>query len=602
MSTPALIDDMGVDNVAFLIENLGADASELQYLRELVQNAFESIQRSDRETGGRVLIDYKLVKGVRKLRITDNGAGMTPEEVRQNINHLSASGGTQSFDKNFGIGAKITAATRNPEGVQYESWKDGDGSVTTLGRIDGRYGRLGIVDLDTGEVDYHLPLPGADKPQMIDGDGVSVVLLGQSADDDTTEAPAGAELPSQWVSAYLERRYFTVPDGILLTIENLRLINDANRDAPRPSNDRVRGQRYYLDKHSDFYGSLVLPTVAARVWWWILTEDITKGGKNWNNRGHVSALYQDELYEVRTANAGRAALRDFGIYSGHGRIVIYVEPVNVLKANTARTSLILNGNVPIGYAEIGAAFADAMPNELAAFMAGQVKTDRGDHQKAIRKSLQELDALLRNIRYKQTEAGEVREYVPEEGVAGIEPPATDLGTSRSDGPGDASGRLDAEFLRRAREEQGRRRAADPANSDQLPTVVWTDDAQVVSTNRAAIYTPTQHVVTASTAFEFYRQVLAWAEAEGTSRAPAGMEEATVRAICEDEVQRWYSQALIETVVRLRPMAHVGLWGPSVFKTGLSEEGLTAAVVSQGSHMVRAIKTGLGISLGSSRDI
>ena len=32
MAAPVLIDDMGVDNVAFLIENLGADASELQYL------------------------------------------------------------------------------------------------------------------------------------------------------------------------------------------------------------------------------------------------------------------------------------------------------------------------------------------------------------------------------------------------------------------------------------------------------------------------------------------------------------------------------------------------------------------------------------------
>ena len=29
MTAPVLIDDMGVDNVAFLIENLGADASEL---------------------------------------------------------------------------------------------------------------------------------------------------------------------------------------------------------------------------------------------------------------------------------------------------------------------------------------------------------------------------------------------------------------------------------------------------------------------------------------------------------------------------------------------------------------------------------------------
>ena len=45
MSNVALIDDMGVHDVGFLIENLGADAAPLQYIRELVQNELESIAR-----------------------------------------------------------------------------------------------------------------------------------------------------------------------------------------------------------------------------------------------------------------------------------------------------------------------------------------------------------------------------------------------------------------------------------------------------------------------------------------------------------------------------------------------------------------------------
>ncbi len=600
MSTPALIDDMGVDNVAFLIENLGADAAELQYLRELVQNSFESIQRSGREPGGRVKIDFKEVNGVRKLRITDNGSGMTPEEVRQNINRLSASGGTQSFEKNFGIGAKITAATRNPAGVQYESWKDGEGSLTILGKAEGRYGRRGFVDPETGAVDYYILLSVDDKPEMIDRDGVSVVLLGQSPDDDTTAAPPGADLPSQWVSAYLERRYFSIPEGILLTVEDLRMINDAKR-GERPSNDTIHGQRHNLDNNSDFSGCVVLSGVAARVWWWILKEETLKGGKNWNNRGHVAALYQNELYELRTKNVGRAALKDFGIYSGQSRIVIYAEPAGVMKANTARTALIMAGNVPVDYAEIGAAFADAMPAELAAFMAGQVKTDRGDHQKEIRKNLQELDAMLKETRYQKAETGKVREYVPEDGVSGDDPPAPGGGGYRPNGSGDASGLIDTEFLRRAREEKGRRLAADPTDKDQMPTVVWNDDPQAVQEGRAASYVPNVHVVTVSTAFRFYRDVLAWAETEGRQRAPAGMDETAVQAICEDEVKRWYAQALIEAIVSLRPMAHEGHWGLKVYDTGLSDEGLTAAVMSQRWHMMKAIRQGLGMSLGSPRD-
>ena len=121
MSPITLIDDMGVANVGFLIENLGKDAGELQYLRELVQNSIEAILRAKRGDQGRIEIDLEEIEGVRKLRITDNGDGMTADEVRENINRLSASAGVQAFDKNFGIGAKVTAAVRNPHGVMYKS-------------------------------------------------------------------------------------------------------------------------------------------------------------------------------------------------------------------------------------------------------------------------------------------------------------------------------------------------------------------------------------------------------------------------------------------------------------------------------------------------
>src|SRR5205085_1475704 len=103
------------------------------------------------------------------------------------------------------------AAVRNPHGVMYKCWKGGEGSITILGRQDGRYGRLGWRNPDDDTVDYSLPLPASDKHQIIDNHGVSVILLGKSQEDDTTIAPPGADLPSQWVAAYLERRYFEVP-------------------------------------------------------------------------------------------------------------------------------------------------------------------------------------------------------------------------------------------------------------------------------------------------------------------------------------------------------------------------------------------------------
>ena len=76
---------------------------------------------------------------------------------------------------------------------------------------------------------------------------------------------------------------------------------------------------------------------------------------------------------------------------GFAHIVVYD---HVLGANTARSTLILHGGVPVDYASIGAAFADAMPDELAAFMSGQVSSEQGDHRRSILKNLKEVEEAL----------------------------------------------------------------------------------------------------------------------------------------------------------------------------------------------------------------
>jgi len=600
MAIAALIDDMGVANVGFLIENLGKDAGELQYLRELVQNSFESILRAQRPDEGRVEIDYEEIEGVRKLRITDNGIGMTADEVRDNINRLSASGGTQAFDKNFGIGAKITAAVRNPYGVMYKAWKDGEGSVTILGRQEGRYGRLGWRNAEDDTVHYWLPLPETEKPSILAGSGVSVVLLGRSKEEDTTVAPPGADLPSQWVAAYLERRYFRAPAGVTLKVLRPVEIYDSGRGTYRTIFDTVRGQQYYLDKHSDFKGRLELPNVGANVWWWLLSEEIVSGGKTWNNRGHVAALYQDELYEVRTGAGRISALKDFGIYAGHGRVAIYVEPTaRVVGANTARSALILQDQTGIDYAEIGAAFADRMPDELAAFMAGQVSSEQGDHRKSILKNVKEVDDALDQARYRRSSKGASQKVKGDFGGT-----ATHVGLGREtqtatggSRPQDATGRVGSEYLRKAREEMDRRVRVTKVDADPLPKIVWDEDGQTVPAGRAATYTRATHVVTANGAFEFYLDLLEWAADEAKHRITGEIDDQTLRKLCQDEVRRWFEEAFAQAVVVLRPMSHDARWGPMVFDSGLSDEGLTAAVVSHRWLLLSAIKRGLAGRLG-----
>jgi hypothetical protein len=104
-------------------------------------------------------------------------------------------------------------------------------------------------------------------------------------------------------------------------------------------------------------------------------------------------------------------------------------------------------------------------------------------------------------------------------------------------------------------------------------------------------------VTASTDFDFYRDLLDWATHEAKSRVASEITDDTFRQICEDEVRRWFEEALAHVVVGLRPMAHDAEWGPMVYSSGLSDEGLTAAVISHGWLMMSAIKRGLGLRLG-----
>jgi len=137
---------MTVKNTGFLLDRLGQDCHPLQFLRELTQNAVEAVKRTGKP--GQVVWDVDWTgleqsgSGVMKLCVIDNGDGMTGPEMVEHINKLSSSGAEQSLSGNYGVGAKIAAATRNHEGLIYLSWKQGQGSMIHLWRNpqDGTYG------------------------------------------------------------------------------------------------------------------------------------------------------------------------------------------------------------------------------------------------------------------------------------------------------------------------------------------------------------------------------------------------------------------------------------------------------------------------------
>lgn len=175
---PLAVADSGI---GFLLDRLGKDCHPLQFLRELTQNGIEAIQRTD-EKQGEIIWDvewksYEL-EGIFKLCIIDTGDGMTGPEMVKYINQLSSSVSEQSFMGNYGVGAKIAAATRNHAGLVYFSWKDGQGAMIHLWR-DPQTGQYGLMQLRLpdgtfghyGEVDDEL------KPPAIKDHGTMIVLL-----------------------------------------------------------------------------------------------------------------------------------------------------------------------------------------------------------------------------------------------------------------------------------------------------------------------------------------------------------------------------------------------------------------------------------------
>jgi hypothetical protein len=129
------IDELAVANSSFFVEKLGGECGDLQGLRELTVNGLEAIAALGQHARGRVIWDLDWERfdrtggRIRKLSVIDTGVGMTPEAMRRYINHLAASSHEHGVHRNFGVGAKIAAGSRNPHGLEYRSWRDGRGAL-----------------------------------------------------------------------------------------------------------------------------------------------------------------------------------------------------------------------------------------------------------------------------------------------------------------------------------------------------------------------------------------------------------------------------------------------------------------------------------------
>jgi len=362
------IEPFGFDDedAGWIVEMFSEPVTNEQFLREFTQNSIEAIQaaggsghiywQNDPEEEARL--------GAPKISIIDNGVGMTGEQMQMLLNRGGKTTKRRGLDGNFGIGAKISSMTRNPVGVVYESWKDGKGSRMVVHRNDdGDYGLQrpdgkSVVDL---KPEYR-PMDRFGN-KLIGDHGTKVTLLGETEDQITMVAPDSVRHSVWWMSGNLNRRYFKISPDIEIRTSRLASVTTGETMGTR----RVYGQKHYLEKTAVESGVQVLSDVSVH--WWIIPKE-EKRHDEFEDSGHIAALYENELYDWSTGIRRRSRMSAFGIHSKRDQVVLYVEPRPSLRnlIPSFERKVLKLGKLDFPWEQYGSEFNSNMPRQLKDFI------------------------------------------------------------------------------------------------------------------------------------------------------------------------------------------------------------------------------------------
>ena len=600
MGTPCLTyvgREGSVANTGFLLDRLGEDCHPLQFLRELTQNAIEAIGRTPGKTG-RIFwdVDWNTfdLSDTYKLRVFDDGDGMTGPEMVKYINQLSSSTSQQSLAGNYGVGAKVAAATRNHEGLIYLSWKDGQGVMVHLWRnpATGEYGLRQLARPD-GTFGHWAEIEDDVKPELIGDHGTVVVLMGNTQDADTLTPPEGTPSPSRWIAKYLNSRYYVLPSGVEVRAREgwMNPREDQDRNLLR----RLTGQKEYLDDHAEASGTVEIPGAWSH--WWILRDEKALGSNSGfiESSGHIGVLFRDELHEVANGRGAMSSLQEFGILLGHRRVVIYLEPdpsqFRQVTTNTARTHVLID-NEPAPWAQWAADFRERMPEEIDALIAEvAARAESSDHSQAIRDRLKQILDMYRVSRYRPTPTGPVEvdsESIIRGGLPRKGQNQKTGGAARPGKRGGTAGGVYSVFLKKGGER------AEEVVPDPFPAVQWIsvrDETREPGDleDRAARYLIDQNQLLINADFRVFEDMIhRWFKQLKDRKAP--------KEIVAEAVRGWFEQTLVETVLGVQALRNAQEWSVDDVARALSEEALTAAVMPR-YHVNVAIKRELGSKLG-----
>ncbi|HEY4451358.1 MAG TPA: hypothetical protein VGN13_07160 [Solirubrobacteraceae bacterium] len=617
-------------HAAFLLERLAADSAPLQEYRELTKNALEAIERAEETEeatgakpppgGHKVTWDVEWgalgaqveagQKPVYKLCIWDTGDGMTGEEMVEYINHLASSSGVQALDRNFGVGAKITAGVGNPVGLIYTSLKKGEVNQIHFWRDPqtNEYGIKPYLLHRDGTFHHWRKLKPEVLPKEIRdaGHGTMVTLLGRDAEGNTMEAPDGAVGGVRWLVRYLNRRFLGFPEGVTVRVREFAKSEPAAWPTEPTTYARdggmmrqAVGQASYLDKNAEDSGEVRLDGGNATAYWWLLNEEKIGDPSYWLSSGHIAALFHDELYELRDGNAGTRQLMHFGVLFGPRRVVIYVKPDEgqQITPNTARSQLLANGE-PLPWEQWAAEFRDKLPAAIQLMMEELLSQDSdGNHEQAIRERLKRIEELMRTTRYRRTPSGSTNAAGEATGGGAGEGEAEE--STRKRPPGGSGGTQADLYGAFVDDDEGE--PAEPVNpKTQFPDIQWVSVANGTRSvddlleDRAASYAnSSQNVLLVNEDFRVYTDLV-----KHFVRLYEGYPG--VEKTVPEVIKEWYAQQLVEAVLGVIAVRGSAKWPPNLVEKALSEEALTSVVMPR-YNLYQQVSRVLGTKLGSLKE-
>lgn len=526
-----------VEGVEHFVNRNYREGGTHQWVRETWRNAYEA-GASRVEFG----TEWQGVgNGVWRRQISDNGCGMTPDELLAFFRMYGGSGKPiGGLHENFGVGAKSSLLPWNPLGVVVVSWHEDyeEPSMIWIRRdpvgqsfglrtfdVEGGGGDLVVVPFEDDELGIDW---AAIKPDWIEDHGTCIVLLGTEYDENTVLGDPNRDeggVPGLKIANYLNRRLWDVGD---MDIQVDEYIAESIHKWPRSNATTVRGKkqmnrrgvfgaRYYMVyKAAEKSGGKIVAsnTVSlpdgTNVDWYLWEGEGRSGIRYGAQNGFVAAAYapptsgqlnRPPIIELFDVLEHPARFRSFGISESVVRknTWLIVRPPLAegtdfgVYMSSDRNRLLIQGGPragdPLPWDEWAIAFTDDMPKELVdAINNARTKTDDAELDATV---LERVAARFadrwRQARYILDPKGKSRTTATEAGTASR--PKKRVAKKKSATKGGGSGGS-AGLETAGKAEEGTQAARKSRGDVGLPEYRWIeDDGDTFEQGMMAVWNP-----------------------------------------------------------------------------------------------------------------